>query len=272
MGTLTNFATTELVDHVFKAAYSPSATLYIALCTTTPTAASTGSTIVETDYTSYVRKSFTSSSTFGAAATRKVVQSAQLEFAAATGAGSLDINSWAILDASSAGNCLAFGSFSSAFPIASGNTPRIAASEIEISIGATTDGGFSDYTVHKMLDLMFRNQAWTSPNGTIHFALSTATLSDSSTSGTEPSGNGYAREPVANTLFNAASAGVTTNNDTITFDTPSGSWGTIVSMMVMDALTSGNLLAYDNGNVDDQAVTTDDTVQFASGAFDVDLD
>jgi len=184
MGTLSNYATTELVDHVFKAEYSPAATLYLALCTSAPTAASTGTNIVETDYTNYVRKSFTGSSLFAAAATRKVAQNAQIEFAQAGGASGSDISHWVIVDASSNGNMLAFGSFNSSWNTVDGNTPKIASGEIEISIGASGGAGFTDYAVHKMLDLMFRNQAWTSPNGSIHFGLTTATLSDSSTSGT----------------------------------------------------------------------------------------
>ena len=272
MGTLSNYATTELVDHVFKAAYSPAATLYLALCTSAPTAASTGTNIVETDYSGYSRKSFTGSSTFGAAASRKVAQSSILEFAQASGVSTSDISHWAVCDAATNGNMLAFGAYNSSWNVVSGNTPKIASGEIEISIGASGGAGFTDYAAHKMLDLMFRNQAWTSPNATIHFGLSTATLSDSSTSGTEPSGNGYAREPVPNTSIDAATAGVTTNSVAIEFDEPSGSWGTVVSLIVMDALTSGNMLAYDNSNVTDQAVGSGDTVQLAIGAFDVDLD
>ena len=272
MGMLSNFATTELIDHIFKAAYSPAATLYLALCTAAPTAASTGSTITETDYTNYVRKSFTGSSVFAAAASRAIAQNAQLEFAQAGGAGASNITHWAILDAATNGNMLAYGSFNSAWNVVSGNTPKIASAEIEISIGASSSAGFTNVAVHLMLNLMFRNTAWTSPNATIHFGLTTATLSDTSTSGTEPSGNGYAREPVPASSIDVASAGVTTNNATITFDTPSGSWGTIVSMIVMDALTGGNMLGFDNGNIVDQAVGSGDTVQITAGNFDVDLD
>ena len=70
----------------------------------------------------------------------------------------------------------------------------------------------------------------------------------------------------------AASSGATTNNTAITFETPTGSWGSIVSLILMDAATSGNMLAYDNDNIVDQEPTTDDTVQIAAGSFNVDLD
>ncbi len=75
---LSNFATTKLIDHVFKTAYSPASTLYLALCTAAPTAASTGATITETDYPGYVRKSFTGSSVFAAAASRVIAKNAKV--------------------------------------------------------------------------------------------------------------------------------------------------------------------------------------------------
>lgn len=275
MGTLSNHATTELVDHVFKSAYTPIATLYLCLCTSAPTAASTGTTIVETDYTNYARKSFTVTS-FNAAATRKIVQALDIEFAQAGGASASDITHYAICDDSTNGNMLAFGSFNSAWNVVSNNTPRIAAAEIEISIGASSGAGFTDIAVHKMLDLMFRNITWTSPNSDIHFGLATATIEDANNMAaiTECSGGSYAREPVPNTSFDSASSGVTTNNSVITMDTPTGSWGLVTSMLIVNNLsgTSGDLLAFDNDNIVDQTPTTGDTVQFSIGAFDVDLD
>ena len=152
----------------------------------------------------------------------------------------------------------------------------MASAEIEISIGASSGAGFTDIAVHKMLNLMFRNVAWTSPNATIHFGLVTAIIADDDAMAdiTECSGGSYAREPVPNTSFDAASSGVTTNNTAVTMDTPSGTWGLVTSMFVVNDLsgTGGDLLAYDNDNIVDQTPTTDDTVQFAIGALDVDLD
>jgi len=277
MGTLSDFATTKLVDHVFVTAYTPTSPLYLCLCTSAPTTASTGSTIVETDYSNYVRKSFTVTS-FDAAATRKIVQALDIEFAQAGGVSTSDITHYAICDASTAGNMLAFGSFTSAWNVVNGNTPKVAAAEIEISVGASGDAGFTDIAVHKMLNLMFREIAWTSPatGNEIHVGLATATIADTDVMGdiTECSGNSYAREPVPASSFVAATAGVGTNDTAITFDTPSGTWGLVTSLFVVDDLsgTAGDLLAYDNGNIVDQTPTTDDTVQIAIGAFDYDLD
>jgi len=180
------------------------------------------------------------------------------------------------VDAAADGNMLGFGSFNSAWNVVNGNTPKVATGEIEISIGASGGAGFTDIAVHKMLDLMFRNQAWTSPNGTIHFGLTTATIADANamTDVTECSGGSYAREPVPNTSFDAASSGVTTNNTIVEFDTSTGSWGLVTSLFIVNDLsgTGGDLLAFDNDNIEDQTPTTDDTVQIPIGDFDCDLD
>lgn len=47
MGSLSNYLELELLDHVLNnAAYSPAATLYLALCTADPTDAGTGASMV----------------------------------------------------------------------------------------------------------------------------------------------------------------------------------------------------------------------------------
>lgn len=276
MGTLSDFATTELVDHIFKAAYAPVSTLYLCLCTAAPTAASTGTSIVETDYTNYVRKSFTASS-FGAAESRAITQILDIMFAQAGGDSTDDISHYAICDAATLGNMLAFGSFTTPWNVVAGNTPKVASGEITLTIGASSGAGFTDLAVHKMLNLMFRNVAWSSPNATIHWGLATAVIEDADTMAdiTEcAAANAYARAPVSAASMDAASAGVTTNNTTVTMATPTGSWGLVTSMFVVNDLsgTAGDLLAFDNVNIVDQTPTTDDVVQFLAGDFDINLD
>ena len=64
---------------------------------------------------------------------------------------------------------------------------------------------------------------------------------DPSAAGSEISGGSYARQPI--TLGSAASGAITVNTDA-TFDVPSGS--TVNYIAYYDALTGGNLLAYDD--------------------------
>ena len=268
MGTLSNYATSKLIDHVFTTAYTPASTLYFALCTTTPTASDTGSTIVETDYAGYARTSF-DATLFGAASSRNITQVIDLTLPSATGASSSDINSWAILDASSLGNMLAFGAFTTAWNVVSGNTPKIPSGQIIVTVNASSGAGFTNTAAHLMLDMMFRNVAWTKPD--IYAGLATATLTDSDTTATEPVGNNYARVNVPTTSMNAATNGATTNNTDITYPTPSATWGTITTIPVFDALTDGNMLAYDNDNVIDQTVNANDTVTISAGNFSASL-
>jgi len=275
MGELSNFARTKLVDHVFKTAYTPVTPLYLVLCTTLPAKNDTGSTIVETDYAGYVRKSFTGSSFFGAAGAttlREIIQSAEIELAQATGPSTSDINSWAIVDDSTAGNMLAFGEFTGgAWNVVSGNTPKIPAGEMGITIGGSAGAGFSNYTAHKMLDLMFRNVAWTSPKDSLYAGLVTAVVNDSDTTISELSGNNYGRVQILSASINAASAGATTSNASITFPTPSGAWATFTSLVVMDDSSSGNIIGTDNTNIVDQSAASGDTVELTAGHFSVNL-
>lgn len=262
-GSLSDYAEDKLLDHTFEnTAYTPAATVYLALATTDPTDAGTGATIAEPSYTGYARKAIT----FGAASSRQVAQSGDVSFDACT-AGSATVTHWAILDSATtgAGNMLAHGALSASKSIVAGNTPSVASGQVTVSVSA---GYVSTYLSNTWLDFMFRNQAFTQPS--VNVTLTTATVSDTSTCSTitEPSGNNFARVDFAD--WTASSGGALSNGSAITFPTPSGSWGTIVATATCDAGSGGNLLVYDNG-VTDQAVGADDTVRFLTGSFDVSL-
>ena len=267
MGSLTNFSENELLDHACGAAYSPPSTVYLALCTADPTEAATGASMNEAANSgSYARTAIS----FGAAASRKVEQSGAVTFPTASGSWGT-ITHWTIVDSATygAGNALAYGTFSVSKQVVNGNTPSVPTTEVDVEV---TSGGASNYLVHKLLDLMFRNTAFTAP--TAHYtALTTATIADTNTGSTitEPSGNGYARVAInpnsgSDPKWTLASSGAVSNNALVDFGTASGSWGTIVAACTCDASSAGNLLFYDNG-VADQAVASSDTVSFATSAF-----
>lgn len=270
MGSLTNYAENALTEHLFtETAYSPAATIYLALATGDPGETATGASMNEcANSGAYARKAIT----FGAASSRRVTQSGTVTFDEATGSWGT-VSHWAIVDSGThgAGNVLAYGAFAVSKSVVSGNTPSVASSEVYVEITAST--GLSNYAANGFLDRMFRNQAFTV--SATYLGLTTATISDSSTPGTitEVSGNNYSRKQVntaggASPAWEAAGSGNSTQNaNAITFATPSGSWGTITSAFVADASTSGNILMYDNG-ITDQAVGSGDTVQYAAGAFD----
>src|SRR4051794_41047719 len=122
----------------------------------------------------------------------------------------------------------------------------------------------SDYLENKIIDWLLRGQSYTPP-ATVYVALFTAAPSDTG-GGTEVSGGSYARVAVTSSLANWAgtqaaasttassgTGGTTSNNAVITFPTPSANWGSITYMALMDASTSGNMLA-------EAALTTPKTV------------
>ncbi len=101
-----------MLDHLFgDPATTITAPTYLALCTTVPTDASTGSTIVEATYTGYARKSVAASD-MSAAASGSKTNSAAITFAACTN-GTSTIIGWALCDAATTGNVLCWGTATS---------------------------------------------------------------------------------------------------------------------------------------------------------------
>lgn len=267
---LSNYAENKLLDHIFNTAYTPAATVYLALCTADPTDAATGASMNEVANTgSYARTAIS----FGAASAKAITQSAQVTFPQASGSWGT-VTHWAIVDTNTygSGNVLATGALEVSKSVVSGNTPSVPNSEVVVTI----TGNISSVVANKLLDLMFRNTAYSKPN--TYLALLTATGADTQTGSTitEPSGNNYSRLQVnvnggASPTWDLASGGALQNTHALTMPTPSGSWGTVVGAAIVSASSAGDLIIFDNTNVVDQLVGTNDTVQFAIGAFDVSL-
>lgn len=114
---------------------------------------------------------------------------------------------------------------------------------------------FTDYLENKLIDDMFRGQAYTFPS-TLYFGLLTAAPTDG-TAGTEVTGGSYARVGVVSSLANWAgtqgsgttvastgTSGTTSNNVAILFPQNTAAWGTIGWWAIYDALTGGNMLMW----------------------------
>jgi hypothetical protein len=104
-------------------------TIYVALFTATPNDAGGGT---EADYTSYARVS-TTSSDWDASASGTVDNANAITFPAATG-GSNTVTHFALFDAASAGNLLAYGALDSSLAVSSGITPQFAAGEFDVTL------------------------------------------------------------------------------------------------------------------------------------------
>jgi len=278
-GSLSNYAENALLNHLFGTAYTPAATVYIALATANPGEAGTGAALNEVANSgNYTRKSIA----FSAAASRKVVQSGAITFNQASGSWGT-VTHWALLDSGTygAGNMLAYGAFTVSFAPVSGNTPSIADLEVEVEISASSGEGFTSYLVHKLLDLMFRNTAYAQPTSCIALLDQTGADTDTTltTAGKEVTWTGYARVTVnkvggASPTWDTIASGATQNANAVSFGTVGASPTIIVGMAIVDSCTlnAGNVLAYDNDQVVDQTPNEGDTVQFAIGAIDVSLD
>lgn len=140
----------------------------------------------------------------------------------------------------------------------------------------------SDYLENKLIDQLFRGQAFTFPS-TLYVALLTAAPSDTG-GGTEVSGGSYARVTVTNSLANWAgtqgagttvassgASGTTSNNGVITFPTPTATWGTVTHFAIYDASTAGNLLWWGALTVS-KVINAQDTVSFPAGSLAIQLD
>jgi hypothetical protein len=263
MGSLSDYAELELLDHVFNAAYTPAATVYLGLSTADP--GDDGAGLAEPSGNGYIRKAIT----FGAAASRTVTQSGTVTFDQATGPWGT-ITYWAIFDAESSGNMLAHGALGASKSVVSGNTPSVASGEVTVAFSA---GEISDTLAENLLDLMFRNQAYSAPD--TYIALVTATVSDSDTGTTitEPSGGAYARVQVepnggSSPTWDLAAGGLVDNTHLVAFPQATASWGTIVGVAICSAASAGDMLFYDN-DMGDQAVGDGDTAQFPIGDLDI---
>jgi hypothetical protein len=107
--------------------------------------------------------------------------------------------------------------------------------------------GFTDRTSQGILNhITGKTALYTIP--TAYVALFTAVGTDAGTGFTEPAVGSYARVATAAADWNSASGSAPSqisNANTLTFPTATADWGSIIAMGLYDAVTAGNLLAWD---------------------------
>ena len=141
----------------------------------------------------------------------------------------------------------------------------------------------TDYLENKLIDQMFRAQAYTFPS-TLYVGLLTAAPSDS-TAGTEVSGGSYARVAVTNSLANWAgtqsagstaassgTSGTTSNNNAITFPAPTANWGSVSHFAIYDASSAGNMLIWGALTASKTVNNGDAAPSFAAAALTFQVD
>lgn len=123
----------------------------------------------------------------------------------------------------------------------------------------------SNYLENALINATLRNTSYTSP-ATVYVALYTTDPTDADT-GTEVSGNGYARQSVT---FGAPSNGASTNSAAVEFPQATGSWGTVAYIGLRDASSGGNLL-YHSPLDASKTIATGDVFRISAGNLSVTL-
>ena len=98
----------------------------------------------------------------------------------------------------------------------------------------------STYLANALLGHAFDYASYTMPAPYLGLFTTTPTM-PAGTGGVEVTGGSYARQSLT-AGFAAPSAGSITNVSTVTFPTPTASWGSVTGVGLFDASTSGNLL------------------------------
>ncbi len=142
MAGFTDTVEQALLDHFFTdPAYTPPATMYLALSSTTPTEA--GANFTEPSGGAYARVSTTAADWSAASGTAPATKTntAVKTFPTATAdwVAGANLTYFGIYDASTAGNLLCFGALTVAKPILSGDTASFAAGALVIKLGDPGD-------------------------------------------------------------------------------------------------------------------------------------
>lgn len=244
---ISNYAENKLMEHLFgKTAWSlPSdgSRVWIALCTTAPTDSSTGSTIVEPSGNNYARCS-TLAADWNAASGGQIDNANAFTFNEASGSWGT-ITHFALVDASSGGNVLAWGALTTSKSVTSGVTAKIEAGALVLSFTAGSD--ISNHLRGSLLAHLVGKAAYTQP--TIYIALTTGEplVGTAGSAISEPSGSGYARKSTSGSDWSSASGGEIHNSGEIQMAAASGTWvsGSDLAYVVLtDASSSGNVLMW----------------------------
>ena len=117
---------------------------------------------------------------------------------------------------------------------------------------------------NKLANATVANVAYTSP-ATVYTALY-STAPTVSTSGTEITGNGYARQ---STTFGTPTDGVISSTANVSFSCTGNAWPTVIAVGITDASTAGNIMYFQT--IASRNVKVGDTLTFSSGNITVSI-
>ena len=270
MGKLSIYAENKWLDNVLKTAvFTPPADIYLSLHTADPTEDGSGAECA--DANNYSRTLISGAGVaFGTAAAARVISNDAL-ITCPTASGSWGtVGWWGIWDSGTwgAGNLLAYGAFAVAKAVGSGQTPKVAIGEIDISVPTHTTYGMTTVCANEMLDTTFLDGDAGYVPANVYLALATGASNDAGSQTNESAGSNYARELI-NAEFDAAAASVTANTAAILHSVvANGAWGTISDYFIADAITVGNSLLYGTFNTP-SAIIADDQFNIPIGDLDI---
>lgn len=169
-----------------------------------------------------------------------------------TASGSGTLAAIGFFDASSAGNCWMVWRLQTPLSFGNGDPVSLAISQIKFELGLT--GGMSDFLANKLIDLIFRGQAYTFPSSMWHALYKSAP--SNAGGGVEVGGGvGYSRaelectltaicgtQGAASTTVSSGTGGRIANNVAVAHPAPTGAWGVCTHGGWKDASSGGNLL------------------------------
>lgn len=249
MGALSTYMLDALLDHLFNITpYTPATHLYIALSTADFTV--NGSGAAEPSGNNYARKQFDT----WHRTTNVTSNNGLVSFNKASGSWGT-IGYYAIFDALTNGNMIAYGTISDPQAVVANQTAQFVTDDFTFTMA----GAASDYLRGKLLDHVFKITPYTAPT-TFYVALSTANPTSSGGSIAEPVGNNYSRTSL--TAWTRVGGSVS-NTSLFVGPTASGSWGTITYLALFDALTTGNMLTF--GTAGSNAFVANDYPNYPAG-------
>lgn len=132
MGTLSNFAQNEILDHVFKTgAYTAATNLFVALLTSTPDEDDAGSSLPgELSGGAYAR---VTCNTWDAAAAGATENTQPVTYAQAT-ADLGTVTHFCIMDGITTGNQIGWGALTASRVISSGDTASFATGDLDVTL------------------------------------------------------------------------------------------------------------------------------------------
>lgn len=107
-------------------------TVHVALCTSAPVDSDTGTTISETGYTGYARQ-LANAAAWASASAGTSTNATEIAFPVSTGAADT-VTHFALVDAITTGNLLAFGTLGSSLTTSSGVTPKFEIGDLSLTI------------------------------------------------------------------------------------------------------------------------------------------